>query len=84
MRGALLSLQPVLIQRILAALSETSSDRVHSDDISLVALILAPSEVTRKDTRTAYLFAGIAFVFLIIRTHLAVVTTMVERRFYTQ
>ncbi|KAH7102640.1 hypothetical protein BKA62DRAFT_699295 [Auriculariales sp. MPI-PUGE-AT-0066] len=88
--GALGSIQPMIVHRILSAIegataSEGAIDLQSSDagsrDLGLLALIFAPMEVSSRDTRTAYLFTVLAFLTMVLQAQLWTVFAMFTRRF---
>ena len=84
--GALMSIQPALIRRILLAIEQptaTSSDPVIAPEpqLSLLGLVFAPIETANRDNRTAYLFACLATLSYLTMTHFDIVFGMMNQRF---
>ncbi|KAH7102647.1 P-loop containing nucleoside triphosphate hydrolase protein [Auriculariales sp. MPI-PUGE-AT-0066] len=87
--GAISSIQPILIRRILAALEEKTPNFNFSPwtlmpqyaGFSRLGLTFTALEAAGRDERTAYLFTGLVFASLIVQAHLNVVYRMLNRRF---
>lgn len=87
--AVLVSVQPILLRRILAAIEPTSTIRGTSPDmpfdmgsqLSIPSLLFAPLEVATRDIRSAYLYTFIAFVLLVLRANVSVVSQLYQRRF---
>ncbi|KAH7100175.1 P-loop containing nucleoside triphosphate hydrolase protein [Auriculariales sp. MPI-PUGE-AT-0066] len=84
LHGALLAVQPILLRRILAAIEEPPAHQTDvyapTAQLSLMSLVMAPLNVTRRDIRSAYLFAFLAFLLLVLRAHIGVLNQILQRR----
>jgi len=87
--AVLVSVQPILLRHILVAIeskpanSDIALDTSFSpsSQLPLLSLLTAPFEVATGDARSAYLYTFIAFVLLVLRANVSVVSQLYHRRF---
>ncbi|KZV94275.1 P-loop containing nucleoside triphosphate hydrolase protein [Exidia glandulosa HHB12029] len=83
--GAVLyAVQPILLNRILAAVEVPPEDNVLSTSVTreyhIISLLWAPKEVYQRDVRSAYLFTALSFAAMIVKAQLFVLRSQLMRR----